>query len=130
MASALNDTKTPVVHTGPIGSTGSGDTNRKDSVAAVVTFWLLLVWTIIIVWILTLVSLKVPIEGAMLGVLAGLVGTHTTFTATAIGFWLASSIGAKSSGDALAQLAGAGPRPPANPLQQPADPAAEPKPQE
>jgi hypothetical protein len=34
----------------------------------------------------------------------------------AVGFWIGSSVGAKASGDALAQLAGAGPPPPSQPL--------------
>ena len=104
----------------------AGDTNRKDSVAAVVTFILLAIWALIIVWILILVSNGVEIEGATLGVLAGVIGTHTTFTSVAVGFWLASSIGAKSSGDALAQLAGAGPPSPAVPLSSPVATAAPP----
>lgn len=96
------------------------------SVPAIVTFWLLGLWTLTIIATFAIIFLKVQIEGTALGLLAGVIGTTTTLTVGAVGFWVGSSVGAKAAGDemarqaktaqeALGQLAGAGPQPPAPP---------------
>lgn len=112
--------------TSPTAHSGAGDTNRKDSVAAVVTFWLLGVWTMMVAGVFALVAFKIKLENDAVILLGGMIATQTTLTVGAAGFWLGSSIGSKASGDALAQLAGAGPPPPSQPLSS-AAPTTEPE---
>lgn len=100
---------------------------RASSVPAIVTFWLLGIWTLMVLGIFWLVGTKITISVVMFGLLSGVFGTETTLLVGAVGFWVGSSVGAKASGDALAQLAGAGPPPPAAPLApEPAEPEHEP----
>lgn len=97
------------------------------SVPAIVTFWLLAIWTLMIVAMFALVGFKVAIEGVLLGLLSGIIGTQTTLLVAAVSFWVGSTVGARQASDkaanenakstaALAQLAGAGAPPPAPPL--------------
>lgn len=110
-------------------SNAANDNNpaaSPKSVPAIVTFWLLGLWTLTIISTFAIIFLKVQIEGTALGLLAGVIGTTTTLTVGAVGFWVGSSVGAKAAGDemarqakdaqaALGQLAGVGPQPPAPP---------------
>lgn len=58
----------------------------------------------------------IEIKPVILGVLGGWIGVLTTATAGVIGYWTGSSNGSKTANAALAQLAGAGAPPPAQPL--------------
>lgn len=97
------------------------------SVPAIVTYWLLAIWSAMILAVFAMVAFQVPIEGVMLGILSGLIGTQTTLLVAAVSFWVGSTVGSRQKGDdaaadatiktaALAQLAGAGPQPPEKPL--------------
>jgi hypothetical protein len=98
-----------------------------NSVPAIVTFWLLGIWTVMVIGVFLMAAFGVKIEGTTLGVLAGVIGTQTTMLVAAVSFWVGTNIGAKAAGDkmaesmmkgqaAFAQLAGAGPPPPSPPL--------------
>lgn len=100
------------------------------TVPSLVTFWLLGIWTLMIGGVFFLAALRVPIEGVMLGVLSGVIGTQTTLLVAAVSYWVGSTQGAKNAQEraandnkeaqkVIAQLAGAGPPPPA-----PANPTA------
>lgn len=106
--------------------------DNPRSVPALVTWWLLAIWTVMVSGVFVLTGLRVSIEGVMLGVLSGIIGTQTTLLVASVSFWVGSTVGAKQQSAnaaadntiktaALAQLAGAGPPPP-----NPADPAKEP----
>lgn len=101
--------------------------NSLTSVPAVVTFWLLGLWTLVVVFKFALVAWKVPLSADTEGFLGQVVDTTQNMMLMAVSFWVGSSVGAKASGDALArrgetdsaaiaQLAGAGPPPPAAPM--------------
>lgn len=98
------------------------------SIPAVVTFWLLGIWTLMIGLVFALAFARIPIEGVLLGVLSGIISTQTTALIASISYWVGTTSGAKGTADqanaaggvataALAQLAGAGPQPPAVPLE-------------
>lgn len=100
-------------------------TAKRTSVAAIVTYWLLLNWTLLGTAVVYLIVVNATITAVMLGVLGGIIGTQSTLTIGAVGFWIGSSLGAKMAGDqiaatqkdgqaALAQLAGADGRQPRN----------------
>jgi hypothetical protein len=88
----------------------------RTGVAAIVTYVLLGIFALALLGVFLLISYGVKIDGVTLGVLGGALGTLQTMLVGAVGFWIGSSVGAKASGDALAQLAGAGPPPPSQPL--------------
>lgn len=96
-------------------SSGTG----VGSVPAIVTYWLLLIWSALVGGVFWLILHGNPITDVMLGVLSGLIGTQTTLLVAAVSFWVGSSVGQKQAQDraatdsttktnALAQLAGAG----------------------
>jgi hypothetical protein len=75
---------------------------RPTSVPAIVTFWLLGVFTLTVIGVFVLIADRVQLNTIMFGLLTGLIATETTLLTGACGFWLGSSIGAKASGDAIA----------------------------
>ncbi len=97
------------------------------SVPALVTYWLLAIWSLMILGVFVMTGLHVAIEGVMLGVLSGIISTQTTILVAAVSFWVGSTSGSRQTADniaadskvktaALAQLGGAGPQPPEKPL--------------
>ncbi len=99
------------------------DHSRGDvTTAAAVTFVALGLFGATILGVFVLIVLHLTIEPVMLGVLGTLMGTLTTIVSGAAGYWVGGSSGGKTANAALAQIAGAGPPPPASPL------ASEPKP--
>lgn len=99
---------------------------RANSVPALITWWLLGLWTLISVAKFAIVaSNHVTIDAQVQGFLSNVESTTQNLLLMAVSFWVGSSVGAKASGDALAQLAGAGPPPPAAPLAAEPDPPAD-----
>jgi hypothetical protein len=103
-----------------------GPNSGSSSVAAIVTYWLLAIWSGLILGVFLLIANQVKLSDVMLGVLSGLFGTQTTLLVASVSFWVGSTSGANQAQsaiandaagktNALAQLAGAGPQPPAEP---------------
>lgn len=88
---------------------------ERTSTQALVTYILLAQFALVVAGVFLLILLKVTVDSALLGVLGGLIAAVTTAVSGAVGYWLGSSAGSKASTAALAQLAGAGPPPPAAP---------------
>lgn len=97
------------------------------SVPAIITYALLLIWILTAAGMYNLIVGQVQINSVYVGILGTILGTDQTLLVAAISFWVGTTSGAKSSGDALAksneagssalaQLAGAGPQPPALPM--------------
>lgn len=131
MAGAFND-----VVRAPREGTGNSEPSSSSakSVPAIVTFWLLGLWTFTIVAAVILTGLKIEVDST---ILIGVIGSQTTLTVSAVSFWVGTTVGAKAAGDkiaaqaetssaALAQLAGAGAPPPAAPLSPEPAPASAP----
>lgn len=116
---------TDVQHTPP--PTHTTAESSRTSVPALVTYWLLAIWSGMVIAVFLMASNDVKIEGVMLAVITGLIGTQTTLLVAAVSFWVGTTYGAKAGAEreadngrlasaALAQLAGAGPPPPSTPL--------------
>lgn len=86
------------------------------SVAAVITYILLGQLSLIMVGVFMIIFFNAKVEAVMLGVLGGLITSVTGQAGVAVGFWVGSSSSSKAANAALAQIAGAGPPPPAQPL--------------
>lgn len=99
------------------------DTGAR-SVPAIITYFLLGQTTLLIVLVFAIIVLGTKVEGEMIGILGGLISSITGAAGIAVGYWVGSSAGAKSANAAVAQLAGAGPPPPAAPLAPTPDPPA------
>lgn len=102
--------------------------SSRTGVAAIVTYILLVQFFSAGAAVITMIATGVKADAVLLALLSGMVGSLTTMVIGAVGFWIGSSVGAKASGDALMerskrqgealeQLAGAGPPPPAEPRQ-------------
>lgn len=100
----------------------------RTSTQAIVTYVLLAQFNLVVAGVFVLIIMKVNVDSALLGVLGGLIAAVTTAVSGAVGYWLGSSAGSKASNAALAQIAGAGPPPPAAPGSETvvADPAVKP----
>lgn len=110
------------------------DSTIRTFITAAVTFLLLIVWAGMVGGVFYLVTHKAQLDSILYGLLGTIFGTESTLLVAAISYWVGTTAGAKSSADAmaetnrtsgaaLAQLAGAGPPPPAQPT---GSPAAEP----
>lgn len=106
---------------------GANSSNGHDrlSVAAVVTYVALGQFSFVIISTFVLTAwlaeahrkgLPVQVDPLMAGILGTVVAAVISLVSAVVGYWTGSSVAAKASGDALAQLAGAGPQPPASPM--------------
>lgn len=86
------------------------------SPASIISYVVLAIFALTVAGVFALVGLKVDVDPVMLTVLGAVVTAVTGSVTGVLGFWMGSSSGAKTSNAALAQLAGAGPAPPATPL--------------
>lgn len=84
-------------------TTNTHPTESIASVPALVTFWLLAIWTLVIIGVFSMAAARIPIEGVMLGVLSGIIGTQTTLLVAAVSFWVGSNVGAKQARDSAAK---------------------------
>jgi hypothetical protein len=73
------------------------------SVPAIVTYWLLLIWSGLIWAVVDMVVHKVEISGIMLAVLTGLIGTQTTLLVASVSFWVGATMGGKQANERLAE---------------------------
>lgn len=73
------------------------------SVPALVTYWLLAIWTGLICAVVYMVVQKVEISGIMLAVLTGLIGTQTTLLVAAVSFWVGATMGGKQANERLSE---------------------------
>lgn len=88
------------------------------STPAVVTFAVLAILALVDAAVFAIVGLHVSVEPAMLTVLGQIQGGAQTLAVGAVAYWVGSSVGSKTAQAALAQLAGAGAPPPADPATQ------------
>lgn len=95
---------------------------EQTSTAAIVTYIALAELGLSLIAVLALIILRRPIDPVMVGILGTILGTITTIAVAAAGFWVGGSAGGKTANAALAQIAGAGPPPPASPLGPPPTP--------
>lgn len=86
------------------------------STSAIITYIILAYFGCTVVGIFLLIIWKVEVKDTLLGVLGGLILTVTNLVTGAVGYWLGSSSSSKTSSAVVAQLAGAGAPPPADPL--------------
>jgi hypothetical protein len=101
-------------------------TARASSVPAIVTFWLLLIWSGQNAGLFAMTVYKIELNAVLSGILQNVLGTTGTLLVAAVSFWVGSTVGARASGDALAEsnkaastalstLAGAPPIKPSDP---------------
>lgn len=90
--------------------------NEATSTAAIVTFVVLAILTMVDGATYALVGFRVVVEPAMLTVIGQIQGGAQTLAVGAAAYWVGASQGGKTANAALAQLAGAGAAPPADPL--------------
>jgi len=76
---------------------------RATSVPALVTFWLLAIWTGTITGVFVLVFKAVVVSALLFGLISGVLGTQTTLLVAAVSFWVGSTVGAKAAGDSMAE---------------------------
>ena len=100
-------------------------TADRTSTAAIVTYIALGMLALDTVGIYVLLALRIAVTDVMVGILGGQLSTHATIAVGAVGFWVAGTASGKATNAALAQIAGAGPPPPATPMaEEPALPLA------
>ena len=78
-------------------------TDSRTSVPAIVTYWLLAIWTGIIVGVFNLVLRGVTIDGILLSLVSGLIGTQTTLLVASVSFWVGATVGGKQANERLAK---------------------------
>jgi hypothetical protein len=88
---------------------------EAGSTPALVTFIVLAILALVDAAVFAIVGGRVPVEPAMLTVLGQIQGGAQTLAVGAVAYWVGSSVGSKTAQAALAQLAGAGAPPPADP---------------
>ena len=88
---------------------------ERTSVQAVVTYATLAIFLASLVGALSLALLKADVGQFIAGVLGGVIGSSGTLAAISVNYWLGASRGGTVANAALAQLAGAGAPPPAEP---------------
>lgn len=106
------------------------ESEMRTRITAIVTLGLLVIWLGMVYEVFQLVedlsAKKTLIDTSLYGLLGTIFGTQTVLMTGAVGYWVGTSAGAKTSGDALAesnknstaaiaQLARAGAPPPAPP---------------
>ena len=100
----------------------------RVSVAAIVTYIALGMLALDTVGIFLLIWNGIAVTDVMIGILGGQLSVHSTIAVGAASFWVAGTASGKSTNAAMAQIAGAGPPPPAAPMTPPADDFAIPAP--
>lgn len=94
------------------------------STPAIVTYLAVALAGLVDLGVFLLIGFHVAVEPAMLTVVGQIQGGTNTMAAGAILYWVGSSSSSKSANAALAQLAGAGAPPPADPVSQEPKPDA------
>lgn len=89
------------------------------STVAILCYAGLTIFLATIIGIFWIILAGVKIDGPILPVLGTILAIEGSFLSAISGFWLASSVGARANSAAIAQLAGAGPQPPEQPLGEP-----------
>lgn len=88
---------------------------------ALISFVVLAIWLLTIVGLFVILVEGVDIDPVLIGLLGGVLSTETAAVGAVTGFWLANSLNSNRAGAAkdaaLSQIAGAGPPPPATPLE-------------
>jgi len=94
---------TDTTQTPPGRNQGGVPTDSRTSVPALVTYWLLGLWTLVIANVFNLVLQGVKIDGILLSLVSGLIGTQTTLLVAAVSFWVGATVGGKQSTERLAE---------------------------
>lgn len=94
------------------------DTHDARTTPAIVTFIVLAILFMVDAAVFALIGNHQTVEPAMLTVLGQIQGGAQTLAVGAVAYWVGASVGGKTANAALAQLAGAGAPPPADPLAQ------------
>lgn len=76
---------------------------KLTSTPALITFWLLIQWAMIGGSKLLIVLQGIKLDATLQGFLSNFEGTTQNLLIMAVSFWVGSSVGAKASGDALAE---------------------------
>ncbi len=87
----------------------------RASTQALISYAILTIFALTVSAVFWLIFKRIEPSSVMIGVLGGLIGVETTAVSGVIGYWIGASSGGKTANAALAQLAGAGPPPPAEP---------------
>ena len=88
------------------------------STPALVTYAVLALTVLVDMAVFVLVGRRIVVEPAMLTILGQIQGGAQALADGAVAYWVGSSNGSKTANAALAQLAGAGAPPPADPVTQ------------
>lgn len=75
----------------------------RTSVPALVTYWLLAIWTGVVVAVFVMVAREITIDGILLALVSGLIGTQTTLLVAAISFWVGATQGGKAANERLSE---------------------------
>ncbi len=78
-----------------------GETASQFSVPALVTYWLLGIWTLVIGSVFQLVHDKIMIDGVLLALVSGIIGTQTTLLVAAVSFWVGATVGGKEANERM-----------------------------
>lgn len=87
------------------------------STVAIICYCLIGVFALTVGAFFMVIFSAAKIEDALLTVLGTILAIEGNAISAVGGFWLASSVGSRATSAAIAQLAGAGPPPPAPPLE-------------
>lgn len=79
------------------------DNESRLSVPAIVTYWLLFIWSGIVLGVFLLVAHGITIDGILLALVSGLIGTQTTLLVAAVSFWVGATVGGKQANERLSQ---------------------------
>lgn len=90
--------------------------NDRLSVPAILAYVCLAQLTMFGLALFWLIGAKIHLDAVVVGLLGAFFTSITSNAALALGYHLGASVGGKTANAALAQIAGAGPPPPADPL--------------
>lgn len=90
--------------------------NDRFSVPAILAYLCLGQMILFGVALFRLIEMKIHLDAVVVGLLGAFFTSITSNAALALGYHLGASVGGKTANAALAQIAGAGPPPPADPL--------------
>jgi len=86
-----------------------------SSTPAIISFIILAMYAVSLIAAFVMAILSIEMKPLIQNTLSGMIGALTVAFAGVVAYWTGSSVGSKTANAALAQLAGAGPPPPADP---------------
>jgi len=75
----------------------------RSSVPALVTYWLLAIWSGLIIGVFWLARSKITVDSALLTLIYNLISTQTVILVAAISFWVGATQGGKAANERLSE---------------------------